>query len=646
LVSKSVRPQEIIKFGEDFELNLSSYELRRAGRVLKLERIPLDVLLLLIDHQEQLVTREQIVEAVWGHGVFLDTDNSINGAIRKIRQVLRDDPERPLFIQTVAGRGYRFIAPVVTDGQSARPRAEAIPSALPGMIESETSGLSPLSRPDKAEPARVRRITYRLAAGLTLAALVAVGLAVWLVQTTWHRTSAASPIRSIAVLPLDNLSGDPSQDYFVDGMTDELITDLAKISALRVTSRTSVMRYKGTKKALPEIARELNVDGIVEGSVMRSGQRLRITAQLLRAPTDQHLWAETYERDLGDVLRLQSDVAEAIAQQVRAELTPQQQTRLRSARPVNPEAYEAYLRGRYYLSNQFTTAQPLNMAKNYFEDSIRKDPGFALPYSGLADCYVYLAFFRHLSPDAAYRSAMEALSKALELDGTIGEAHDTLGLLNWRFKWDWGAAEREFDRAIALAPSYSCAHEDRSIFLGFTGRRGEALAEVAKSNAMDPGPSSAMAEAAAYYQLRDYEGLVEAGRRGVVSNPDEWVQHYNLAIGYEGTGKRLEAVSEYQKAVEMSSGDQDATASLAHAYAQKILSGLQQKSKSVYVSPYIIATIYAGLGEKDRAFDFLERAYQERSLEISWHLKADLRIDNLRSDPRFETLLRRVGLPA
>ena len=654
MVSKPVRPQEIIKFGEDFELDLSVYELRRAGRVLKLERIPMEMLLFLIEHREQLLTREQIVERIWGNSVFLDTDNSINGAIRKIRQVLKDEPERPRFIQTITGRGYRFIAPVVSDGRSGITRAEGIPPAVHKMIKGQTPGISALSWPVSAAPARVKRTKPRLAVALTLSTLVAIGSALWLVKMTSLRTSAAPPIRSIAVLPLDNLSGDPSQVYFVDGMTDELITDLAKIGALRVTSRTSVMRYKGTKKGLPEIARELNVDGIVEGSVMRSGQRLRITAQLLHAPTDRHLWAETYERDLGDVLRLQSEVAQAIAQQVRAELTPQQQARLRSARPVNPEAYEAYLRGRYYLSNQFTTAQPLNMAKNYFEESILKDPGFALAYSGLADAYVYLAFFRQLSPEPAYRSAMEALRKALELDGSIGEAHDTLGLLSWRYKWDWGAAEREFNQAIALAPSYSCAHEDRSIFLSFTGRRAEALAEIAKSSAMDPGPSSAMAESAAYYQLRDYEGLVEAGRRGVVSNPNEWVEHYNLGVGYEGTGKRLEAISEYQKAVEMSNGDQDAAASLAHAYAvigrraeaEKILSGLEQKSKSVYISPYIIATIYAGLGDKDRAFDFLERAYQERSVEISWHLKADLRIDNLRSDPRFETLLRRVGLPA
>jgi len=654
LVSKPVRPPEIIKF-EGFELDLSTYELRRAGRVLKLERIPMEVLLLLIEQREQLIAREQIVERVWGHGVFLDTDNSINGAIRKIRQVLKDDPERPRFIQTVTGRGYRFIAPVASDGQSGRSRAEGIPSAVPRMIESQTPELSALSWPVKAAPTRVKRTNHRLAVSLTLSALVAIGSALWLARTTWLRTSAAPPIRSIAVLPLDNLSGDPSQDYFVDGMTDELITDLAKISALRVTSRTSVMRYRGTKKSLPEIARELDVDGIVEGSVMRSGNRVRITAQLLHAPRDQHLWAETYERDLGDVLRLQSEVAQAIARQVRAQLTPQQQAGFRSAPVVKPEAYEAYLRGRYYLSNQFTMAQPLNMAKSYFEESIRKDPSFALAYSGLADSYVYLAFFGQglLPPDRAYRSAKEALRKAVELDDSIGEAHDTLGLLSWRFEWNWDAAEREFNHAIALAPSYSCAHEDRAEYLSFMGRRAEALAEIAKSNELDPGPSSAMTESGAYYQLRDYESLVESSRRGVASYPNEWVEHHSLGVGYEGTGKRLEAISEYQKAIEMSNGDQDATASLAHAYAvigrraeaEKILRDFERKSKGGYVSPYTIATVYAGLGEKDKAFEFLERAYQERSLDISWHLKADLRIDNLRSDPRFQDLVRRVGYP-
>jgi tetratricopeptide (TPR) repeat protein len=345
-------------------------------------------------------------------------------------------------------------------------------------------------------------------------------------------------------------------------------------------------------------------------------------------------------------------VAQAIAEQVRAQLTPQQQARLRSARPVNPEAYEAYLRGLLYLTTQFSTAEPLNTAKNYFEESIRKDPGFARAYAELAECYVYLALFRQLPRERAYLSAKEALHKALELDDTIGEAHDALGMLSWRQEWDWNAAEREFNSAVALSPSYSCAREDRAIYLSFAGRRAEALADLTKSRELDPGPNSAMAEAAAYYQLRNYEDLIEASRRGIALNANEWLNYYSLGMGYEGEGKVLEAIPEYQKALEMSGGDQDVTASLAHAYAvsgraaaaKKMLRDLEQKSKSSYVSPYMIATIYSGLGDKDKAFELLEKAYQERSWDMAWHIKADLRIDNLRLDPRFQNLLHQVGL--
>jgi TolB-like protein/DNA-binding winged helix-turn-helix (wHTH) protein len=623
----------ILRF-DIFELDLRAGELRKRDLKLRLQGQPIEVLAILLQRAGDVVTREEIRAQIWTADTFVDFDHSLHNAIAKLREALGDSAETPRYIETLPRRGYRFIAPVEEVGtQKSEPSAE--------------------NAPIREAPVGVRRPSARLAIALTLLTLIVIGSGAWLASVYSRRAIAAPPIRSIAVLPLANFSGNPSEDYFVDGMTDELITDLAKVSALRVISRTSVMRYKGTKKGLPEIARELNVDGIVEGSVTRSGQRVRITAQLLHAPTDKHLWAETYERDLGDVLRLQSEVAQAIAEQVRAQVTPQQQVQLRSARPVNPEAYEAYVRGRYYLSNQFTMAQPLNQAKTYFEESIKKDPGFALAYSGLADSYVYLSFFHQIPPESAYQSATEALRRAAELDDTIGEIHDTLAQLSWRFKWDWVGAERELNKAIALAPSYSCAHEDHAVYLGFMGRRDEALAELAKSIEMDPGPSSALTEAGTFYQLRDWPRLVEASRRGIASNPNEWVEHYNLAVGYEGTKKFLEAVFEYQKAVEISNGDQDATAALAHAYAvigkraeaQKILRDLQQKSKTAYVSPYFLATIYAGLGEKDKAFEFLEKAYRERSLEISWHLKADLRIDSLRSDPRFQKLLQRIGFP-
>jgi serine/threonine protein kinase/Tfp pilus assembly protein PilF len=459
----------------------------------------------------------------------------------------------------------------------------------------------------------------------------------------------ANRINSLAVLPLENLSHDSEQEYFADGMTDALTTDLSKIGSLRVISRTSAMRYKGTNKSLPEIARELNVDGVVEGSVMRSANRVRITAQLIQARTDQHLWAESYERDLGDVLTLQSEVAQAIAKQVRVQLTPQQKSHLSVTHTLNPEAYDAYLRGR---SSERPTLQGIEKAKRYFEEAIQKDPAFALAYVGLAGCYLDLGQFRLLPPRDSYRRAKEIIQKALELDETLAEAHGILAFLNWQWDWNWRTAEEEYRYALSLNPNSVDVRAPLSWYLGWRGRRDEALAEVAKIRELDPpNPNTFLDEAAIYYHLRDYRAMLDTSRKTVALNPDNWVGHYFLAVAYDGLN--LEAIPEYQKAVELSEGDTDPTAGLAHAYAsvgqranaEKILRDLLHKSKTSYVSPYMIGSIYAGLGDKNKAFDFLEKAYQERSPDIPWFLKADLRIDSLRSDPRFQDLVRRVGLP-
>jgi tetratricopeptide (TPR) repeat protein len=344
-------------------------------------------------------------------------------------------------------------------------------------------------------------------------------------------------------------------------------------------------------------------------------------------------------------------VADAIAQQVRAQLTPQQQAQLSLAHAVNPAAYDAYLKGRLYFTTEYTKPSSLKKAQQDFEESIQKDPNFALAYAGLADTYVYLAFAGALQKDQAYRSAKEALAKALELDDSIGEAYDTLGLLSFEFDWDWDAADREFNRAIALAPSYSCAHEDRAIFLAFVGRRAEALAELTKIDQLDYGFSAGHTESATYYELQDYPNLIESSRRGLLLDPNDWFQHFNLGVGYEATGKGQEAISEYQKAIEISGNPRSAVA-LAHAYsaagkkaeAEKILHDLKRKLKEASASPYTMATIYAGLGENDKAFGFLEKAYSEKSLDISGSLKSDLLLDSLRPDPRFQSLLRGMAL--
>ncbi|MFZ0955248.1 MAG: winged helix-turn-helix domain-containing protein [Candidatus Sulfotelmatobacter sp.] len=629
----------VLRF-DGFELDVRAGELRKAGVRLRLQGQPIQVLAALLNSAGELVTREQLRAQVWPAETFVDFDHSLHNAIARLRETLGDSAGTPRYIETLPRRGYRFIGRVERIGVEESPLPP--PPTAP----------SPSPSPSLDAPVVAVRSGRRAIVVTALLMMVAIAAVLVLIPALSRRAAATPSVRSLAVLPLANFSGDPAQEYFVDGMTDELITDLAKIGSLRVISRTSVMRYKGTKKGLPEIARELNVDGIVEGSVKRSGQRVRITAQLLYGPTDKHLWADTYERDLGDVLSLQSEVAQAIAQQVRAQVTPQQQGRFNAARPVNPEAYDAYLRGRYYLWNEFTMEPSLNTAKTYFEEAVRKDPGFALAHAGLADAYLYLAIFRHRSPESSYQPAEEADRQALSLDDSIGEAHDTLAVLSWRYNWDWDATERELNQAIALAPSYSCAHEDRADYLAFRGRRSEAEAEVARSQQLDTSVNSALTESAVRYQLRDFDQLLEVSRRGIASNPNDWLGHFYLGAGYEGTGKRVEAASEYQKAVELSGGDQDATAALAHAYAgvgrisetRKMLRDLEQKSTKIYVSPYLIATLYASLGDKDAAFKFLEKAYAEKSLDLSWYLKSDLRIDNLRSDPRYQSLLRRVGL--
>jgi eukaryotic-like serine/threonine-protein kinase len=461
----------------------------------------------------------------------------------------------------------------------------------------------------------------------------------------------ASRIDSLAVLPLDNLSHDPEQEYFADGMTDAIITDLSKIGALRVISRTSAMRYKHTNKSLPEIARELNVNGVVEGSVMRAGNRVRITAELIQASTDQHLWADTYERDLGDVLKLQSELAQTIAKQVRVQLTPQQKASFGLVRTVNPDAYEAYLKGRSLDDGTF---RGITQAQKYFEEAIQKDSGFALGYAGLADSYLELGGFRFVPPQDAYRRGKEAVRKALELDQTLAEAHATLGSISWQYDWDWQTAEKEFRYAVELKPNFSLVHAALAWYLGWQGRRNEALEEVAKSRTLDAAnPFNFMNEAGVYYHSRDYGALLDVSRKLVALNPDSWLCHYYLAVGYDGLNRPFEAIPEYQKAVDLSQGDLDAFAGLAHAFAaegqrakaENILHKLLQQSKISYVSPYMIAAIYAGLGDKQKAFAFLERAFRERSPDIAYFLRADLRIDSLRSDPRYADLLRRMGLP-
>jgi TolB-like protein/DNA-binding winged helix-turn-helix (wHTH) protein len=642
------RAKPVIRFGI-FEVNPHAGELRRNGSRVKLQDQPFQVLLALLERPNEVVTREELRAKLWPADTFVDFDHGLNAAVKRLRDALGDSAENPRFIETLARRGYRFIAPV--DSQAAQP---TLPETLNAVGSS--SGRRPWRALFRAFPSTRSATPIRpvyLFGLVGIAALIVLAFVLNAGGGYWTRLGfGGKHISSLAVLPLENLSGDPEQEYFSDGMTDALIANLSKIDALRVTSRTSSIRYKKTGKSLPQIARELNVDGVVEGSVMRSGNRVRITASLIHAPTERNVWSETYERDLGDVLKLQGDVAETVAQQVRAQVTPEQQARLRSAPAVNPSAYEAYLKGRF--SEVPSTQAGLKQAQDYFTKAIREDSGFALAYVGLADCFLQQGTYRWLPPQDAYRQGSEAIHKALQLDETLAEAHSTFGFLKWQFSWDWQTAESEFRQGVALKPNSVEGHETFVWYLGWARRREEALAQVEEMRRLDPAfPFIFIDEAGIYYHQRDYKSLVDVSQKSVAANPELWASHYFLAVGYEGSGRPTQAIPEYQKAVELSQRNSDTTAGLAHAYATvgrkadavKILADLERQSKLTYVSPYMVGVIYAGLRQNDKAFEFLEKAYQERSSDIQYFIKSDLRIDGLRSDPRFQDLLRRVAPP-
>ncbi len=462
------------------------------------------------------------------------------------------------------------------------------------------------------------------------------------------RTSGPQ-IQSLAVLPLDNLSGDPEQEYFADGMTDTLITELSKIGALKVISRTSTMRYKQTDKSIPEIGRELRVDAVVEGSVMRSGDRVRITAQLIDARSDKHLWAENYEGDLRDVFALQADVARSITKEIQIKLTAQEQARLDSARPVNPKAHEAYLRGRYYLEKW--SDDGAKKAEEYFQQAIQEDPDYALAYVGLADTYNWGV--PGLSSDELKVRERAATMKALELDDRLGEAHAALGQVKRFQEWDFAGAEREFKRAIELNPNYPQVHHWYSHFLSSMGRMEESLAESRKFVELDPlSPAPTLHLGFHYLAARQYDLSIEQEKKALQMDPNYIEAHRQLGEAYLGKGMKKEALEELQKALELSGRSPGYLAALAQAYAvagereqaQELLKELQQRNRKEPVSPLLFAGIYAQLGEKDKAFAELEKAYEKRESNLVY-AKEDAAYDNLRDDPRYHDLLRRVGLP-
>ena len=482
-VMESLPPNSVVRFGT-YEVSLQSGEVRKAGLRVRVQQQPMKLLEVLLEHPGEVVTREELRSRVWPNESFGDFDQALNIAIGKLRNALEDSAENPRFIETLPKRGYRFIADVSVRDAGARPKVpESVAGNLPGSQEKKTEPGHRLQGAGLAVgPKRRLWLTGRVIVAVAFVLSLSI-LSVWLFRS---RGPAPAGIQSLAVLPLENLSGDASQNYFADGMTDELITDLAQISALRVISRTSVMVYKGARKPLPQIAHELNVDAVVEGTVLRSGDQVRITAQLIEASTDKHLWSQSYEGELRDTLALQSRVASAIADQIRISLTPQEQAALKSVKVVNPEAYESYLKGRYFWNKR--TADSLKAALAYFNQAIEQDPKFAQAYSGLADTYALLGDWQYavMRPKEAFPKAKAAAIKALELDSTLGEAHNSLAFVLDAFDWNLDAAGKEFRRAIELNPGYATAHHWYAWHLSLLGRFDEAITEMRKAENLDP----------------------------------------------------------------------------------------------------------------------------------------------------------------
>jgi TolB-like protein/DNA-binding winged helix-turn-helix (wHTH) protein/Tfp pilus assembly protein PilF len=640
---ESLPPNSIVRFGT-YEVSLRSGEVRKAGLRIRVQQQPMKLLEILLEHPGEVVTREELRSRVWPNENFGDFDQALNIAIGKLRSALGDSAESPRFIETLPKRGYRFIAEVSVLGADARPkRLESVPGDLPAPEPGHT--------PQGAGLALAPKRPLWLTRGVLVATALLVGFSI---LTLWlFHSSGPAPggIRSLAVLPLENLSGDASQNYFADGMTDELITDLAQISALRVISRTSVMVYKGARKPLPQIARELNVDAVVEGSVLRSGDQVRITAQLIEAATDKHLWSQSYAGELRDTLALQNRVASAIADQIRINLTPREQAALKNVKVVNPEAYESYLKGRYFWNKR--TADGLKVALAYFKQAIEEDPKYPQAYSGLADTYALLGDWQYavMTPKEAFPQAKAATIKALELDSTLGEAHNSLAFVLDGFDWDLDAGGKEFQRAIALNPGYATAHHWYAWHLSLLGRFDEAIVEMRKAENLDPLSLIINADLAELLGLaHSYDESIRQSRKTIEMDPNFALAHNQLAQAYLQKHMYSEAVAELKKAVQLSGDSPTSMANLARAYvasgkrseAVKLLDYLKKRSNTGYSNASEIAMIYASLGDTDQAMIWLEKGFKER-----FNPGVLLRpgFDPIRSDPRFQNLVHRVGLP-
>jgi TolB-like protein/DNA-binding winged helix-turn-helix (wHTH) protein/Tfp pilus assembly protein PilF len=624
--------REVVARFEGFELDSRSGELRFKGERIPLQEKPLRILQRLVVRPGDVVTRDELRQTLWSADTFVDFDGGLNTAVNKLRAALGDSAAQPRFIETVGRRGYRFLARVETDdrGRVGEPRREGEPTLAPAVIEAGT--------------VRRRRLTFALCGTAALAASA-------LVWQAWRSRSREDVpvIRSIAVLPLTNVSEKAEEEYFADGMTDALITDLAAVRSLRVISRQSVMRYKASRKSLAEIGRELGVEALIEGTVLRSRDRVRVTAQLVHAPSDRHLWARSYERDIGDVVALQGELARAIVHEVRAEVAPGERKPAAARRGAsNPEAYDLYLRGRYLFNRRGIGgdgfAEGLKKALDYLEQAIAKDPDFAQAHGALAEAYAVAGYSGILPRAEVEPRVRAAIQDALALDPNLVEGHAALaGLLAFAER-DWPGGEREYKRALELDPTYSNARMWYGFYLEAMGRHDEHLEHSRRGLEADPfNLLLNTSVAAALAHLGRHDEAVAQYRRTLDLEPGFHMARDALARLYSRMGRHEEAIAEAKKT--------GSRIGLAEVYAlagrrdqaRQLLREFKALTRDRYVSPLAVASVHAALGEKDQAFDYLGGAYRARRTALS-HLKVEPGLESLRSDPRFADLLRQMNL--
>ncbi len=627
-------PAPTHKFG-DFELDPSGFELRRQDRPLKLERIPMELLILLLEKNGQVVSRQEIVGRLWGKDVFVDTEHGINTAIRKIRTALGEKVEHPRFIQTLSGKGYRFVPETLnTNSNRAATAAEKVGPPTEALNPPNTEVI-----PTKSGE-RLSSRWVGAAMGLLLVAVATVALNVPGLRDRVFARNQIGPIHSIAVLPLANLSGDASQEYFADGMTDELITALAKNRSLRVVSRTSAMQYKGVRRPLRDIAQELGVDGILEGSVERSGSRVHMTAQLIYAPTDTHVWAESYDRDLNGALSLPEELSQMVANEAKVASSP-----VRPPRYISPEAHDSYLHGRYLWFGGNNAR-----SREYFQQAIQLQPDYAAAWDGLGDTYGASAVEGEIPPQEAFAKAEAAARKALDLDDSLPEAHNSMAAFYLFNAWDWHRAESESVRAVELNPNYAEGRHLHSYSLFALNRDDEALQEQERAIEIDPFARS-WALGAAYIHLRQYDAAINDLRARAGVHPQDPTVQFLLSDAYRFKGMKNEAALHEEQAF-LAWGNMKSAAAVRHAFErggvpamdQWLLSQDLDQARKKYVSPFTLAYDYARLERKEDTLRALEDSYRERSPWLPFIQKEPV-FDFLHSEPRYRDIVKKMALP-